>query len=98
MSKRQSREIAHREIAGTTIEPYDGDFSDIIPGGFQSFEHHDWAVVRPPEAGKIQQHWSKLVTPVRALAIGILWLTLYWWRVAIAVSIVATIIILWGMS
>ena len=97
MSKK-SREIALHEVSGATIEPYSGDVPDIAPAGFQSFEHHEWSVLRPPDTGKIQAQWSKLVTPVRALAIGFLWLTLYVWRFATAVLVIAMIVTLWRMS
>lgn len=110
MSSREIQPRKTKRSAGHQIPWYDRDNEDadwdishldsvmgeLMP--VQHIEHREWSVIRPPDTGKVQAQWSKLITPVRALAIGFLFLTLYWWRFAIAVLIVVTIVTLWRMS
>lgn len=79
-----------------SVQPYDGTGHDLMPHvpAIQRFDVPDYVVIRPPETGgAIQDRWSKIVTPTRAVAHAYLWITLYWWRFAILVATVAAVII-----
>lgn len=96
-------------MAGSEIEPvvqgtvqaYDGGGHDIMPyvPGIQHFDVPDYVVIRPPETGGvIQDRWSKIMTPFRAVAHGFLWITLYWWRTAILLATLAGIVVTFKMT
>lgn len=85
---------------GTTVQPYqDGDdMPDWFGTGTYQNEVPDWHVVRPPDTGKVQTQWAKVVMPFRAMAVGFLWLTLYWYRTALALGAVSALVILFVMA
>lgn len=59
----------------------------------------EWLNLRPPfdPDSNAQERWSAAVMPVRAVCLAILWVTVNWWRSAIAVgTIVALVLIMTG--
>jgi hypothetical protein len=62
----------------------------------QHLQVWEWASqVRPPAlAGTVQEKWSQIVSPIRAVLLGGLWLTWHWARFAAASVVVALVIIL----
>lgn len=95
-----------KEIARTTrgtVEPYaggpEGDellpYSPITP---QSFDVPDYVVLRPPDTGKVQAEWAKIMVPFRFVALAFLWVTMYWWRFAILIAVILMITVLFRMS
>lgn len=70
---------------------------DIPYGAMQTVrEFPDWAQVRPPDIAMfgsgIQRRFAQIMFPIRAVLIGALWLTVYWYRVAAVLIIAATIV------
>lgn len=92
--------IHRTESAHAVIEPYQDDVIDVPEWYVGTYRHdvQDWHAVRPPETGKFQTGWSKAVMPLRAVALAFLWLTLYWWRTALALAAVLALVTLWGLS
>lgn len=56
----------------------------------------EWAAqLRPPAIpGTVQEKWANIATPIRAVALGILWITWHWARVAALSILLALILIL----
>ena len=87
-----------RAISAHSIRPFDGHAGGLAPyvptGGTVRVPDH--LALRPPETGsRIQDQWSRLITPLRAPALAWLWLTAYWWRPAILTGLVVALVTLW---
>lgn len=87
-----------RNATSGTVEPYqDDDMPEWFGTGTYQNVTPDWHVVRPPSTGKFQDGWAKVVMPFRAIAVGFLWLTLYWWRTALALAAVLALVLMLTM-
>lgn len=55
----------------------------------------EWITVRPPyrEDSKVERYWSNTVMPLRALALGFLFLTWKWYYFAIFLGTILLIIV-----
>lgn len=60
------------------------------------YDAPDYVDLRPPADTELQEWWSKIVTPFRALALAFLWLTFAWWRFAIFIVFITTIILVFA--
>lgn len=97
-----------KEIARTTrgtVEPYAGgpEGDELLPYPYspitpQSFDVPDYVVLRPPDTGKVQAEWAKIMVPFRFVALAFLWITYFWWRFAILIALVLMITVLFRMS
>src|ERR1044072_6499537 len=58
----------------------------------------DDVVLPRPADTELQEWWSKCLTPFRAPALAFLWLTFAWWRFAIFIVFITTIILLFARS
>lgn len=85
-----------------SVEPYKPNAStngDDVPVPYVPMQNSgrydvpDYLEIRPPAETEFQELWSKIVTPLRALAHAFLWITLYWWRVAILIITIVLIIL-----
>lgn len=70
------------------LEPY----QDAAPwyAGPALTERPEWTELRPPyhPDSELEHTWSVVLTPLRAIALGLLWLTYAWYRFAIALGAV----------
>lgn len=73
-----------------------GDEELYVPAPYHygSTSVDDWRMLRPESSGPIQDRWELVMWPVRALLLGGLWVTAYWWRGAVVV-LVATLVTLY---
>lgn len=82
-----------RHVRGR-VEPYNGvepgELLPYVPSG-QFVDRQDYTVARPPANTRIQEKWSKVITPYRRTLLFRLWITYTWWRPAILFLILATI-------
>lgn len=84
---------------GAVVQPYQGtDPTDLLPHvpNSSTYDRPDWTELRPPANSRIQELWSKLATPFRAIMLFGLWLSYAWWRVAVFWLTLGTIaLLLW---
>lgn len=57
----------------------------------------DYLLITPPSvsgwAEKIQERWIVIIRPYRATLVARLWITAYWWRPCIVISIIGAVAI-----
>lgn len=84
------------------MEPYKGavpDYTDaVMPPWFQVPEvttRPEWTELRPPyrEDSELEHYWSNIMMPLRALALGFLWISYSWYRAALFLGTIVLILI-----
>ena len=90
-----------RHTTRGTVTPYHGD-DDVDPMSYHvpptHYEAWEWVSLRPVEYTKIDEVWSKWITPLRAPALAWLWITYRWHRVAILLATIAAVILTFKLS
>lgn len=83
-----------RESVSGQIEPYHGGptADDLVPYVPRSrYDAPSYLDLHPIEDGPIQEKWAKIITPYRATLHFRLFMTERWYRVAIAIFVLAMI-------
>ncbi len=84
------------------LEPIKGSVPDVpdaaLAPWFQPPEMTnapEWITVRPPyrDDSKVERYWSVALMPLRALALGFLFITFKWWYTAIFMGTILLIIV-----
>lgn len=96
MTYRQPWYMAH------DLEPIKGSVPDVpdaaLAPWFQPPEMTnapEWITVRPPyrDDSKVERYWSVALMPLRALALGFLFITFKWWYTGIFLGTILLIIV-----